>query len=115
MSIEDRNQIIIDTFITAVEGGINYWASLSEYSHKEGAETITVWEDSESEEGTTHVVVPEDLRKVFTGIRSGKIEVAPYIAEQVKLAYVDPDSCDIDADVADVIFQIAIFGQVVFG
>ena len=119
MTLEAINKILSDTFVTAAES--NYWGSWSEYCHREGEETVTIWEDSETDKGTVHVLTPEDLRKTFSGIYSGKIEAPDYVREQVRLAYVDPEMVDIDADAADILVQLTLFrdknGQptVVFG
>ena len=40
---------------------------------------------------------------------------AAYIREAILMDYVDPDSCRGDAETADVIVQVAMFGEIVFG
>lgn len=91
-----------DMLITAVEGGINYWASVEDYSpegHKRFA-TVTPFDD----EGT-FTVTAGDMRAAVKRV----LELYPN-----SVAARDIRNDDIDAGAADLIFQVACFGRGIY-
>lgn len=101
------DSVLIYVFTTAVEGGVNYWASAEDYSWSEddvdaNRVTLHVLDD---EDEPAHVVTIETLRKGMVAMAAdGRFgEIASILTE-------DYDSFD-----ADVTVQYGIFGKVIFG
>ena len=132
------NKDAADVVITAVEGGTNYWAEVQEYNWS------TWYEKDEARSNETYSFervkdLPEDF--VFVQIREDADRVDPerfsntwipltreVIEKGVRLCFerypqlitVDEGSdgqvdFDVDASGADVIVQLAIFGEVIYG
>ena len=96
VSVEVSRQTIEDIITTAVEGGINYWAV--------GTQRPSVWREEESStEG------PRRWFDIGYAVRRGlPLAVAEgYVGLPV-------DAGDVDADQADVIVQLGVFGEVVY-
>lgn len=120
-----KEQLLCDLFTTALEGGINYWASVSEYR----------WEDENGEDGdnsldfravihdeesgdpdslvTVTIVTMRRGYRLATGEWRKKIhwssgEAPPFIVT-------DDTEWDFDAGDADCILQLGVFGEVVYG
>lgn len=118
-------QDIEDLMMTALEGGIGYWAVLDN--------TDARWEESPEDEpvsitaakilmegGCLHFCDAEDenekwtlaLSDLLNGVRKyverGMDEYGVFNEER-------PDMCDCDAEVADAVVQLALFGDIVYG
>ena len=105
------DQLIDDTLCTALEGGINYWATSAEpETWPEGVQyasdavtkgaTVVITDD----DGATHRL---DKAAMVRGIRA-----------YCKAAHTTPAGIDddpVDACGADAIVQYALFGEVVYG
>lgn len=111
-------QDIDDIVATAFEGGINYWCGsarvvgdyLGEYASEQisrGGEVIlTDFEDEEEEYTLTR-------SKLLKGI---KLAIDRDYYSDYEWVYGDElDPCQIDAEVADTIIQLALFGEIVYG
>lgn len=118
LKIEITNEDIDDIVCTALEGGITYWCNKcnvvgdyrGEWAHEQishGGKLILF----DDESGDTHVLTKD---KLIFGIErfiedySGK----PYM-DIINCGKID--TCQVDAVIADIIVQIAIFGEVVYG
>lgn len=115
-NITITNQDIDDIMCTALEGGINYWCSkakvIGKYLGEYASEQIS--------RGGVLMLYPEgeppcDLtkEKLLNGIQQAinndwYIDYHWYDANGI-------DTCNIDADVADAIIQLALFGEMVYG
>jgi hypothetical protein len=127
----ERAQFLADIITTAVEGGIQYWARVTAYrwyspdldggTAEPGpggtANAYAIVVDGEDEDQVGHEVGLDDIARVLNGLRSA--EPPKYwnadAVRRVIAANRDNDAGDIDADDADVILQLAIFGEVVYG
>lgn len=89
--------------ITAVEGGINYWATTSGYRPDAG--TVTVHDEYD---GETYTVTAEDM------IDAARYAILHYpktrAAEQLR-----HDAAGADAEAADVVMQVATLGRITYG
>lgn len=93
-----------DIVITAVEGGTNYWAQSSGYKPNEGK--VTLWEmDEEGKPVNVHKV---DLSVIRKGL---KIALESEYEHIRIIAVTDI----LDAEEADVVVQLGLFGEVVYG
>jgi len=94
-----------EVFITACEGGINYWAQVDEYDYAAGTAVLTF----EDEHGKT------DRRYVTSGV----VMVAAGLQRAAEHGMTDiVDRChsgDYDAADADAIIQLAVFDDVIYG
>jgi hypothetical protein len=131
-----RAEFLSYILTTAVEGGINYWASVSDYRwwdpdldggkalHAEGlCNAYAVIHDQEGDRTGEHgtLVTVDDIARALGIIRQGPVE---FLAADVRTAIIAHDRSngepegsymDIDAGIADEIVQVALFGKVVYG
>lgn len=115
----ERETLLADIIIGAVEGGTGYWASVSGYK----------WSDEEpaTTRATLHVLDPDDdddgphavtIETVATGlarILAPGFGINARLRETIAQADRENDAGYIDADGADAIVQAGIFGEVVYG
>lgn len=118
------DQLLHDTFTTAIEGGINHWARTHTYHRTIDELGVTddlagfyavVADDEDDNPATEHRI---DRGTIWRGL-----QLIAYTDDKVALRYVAkartaidrPADADIDADDADVIVQAGLFGKVVFG
>jgi hypothetical protein len=109
---------IDDIMCAALEGGICYWCGraevVGEYLGEYASEQI-------SRGGTLKLYDCEDMNEVYELDRSKLLKGIKkafeegYYSEYEWCNGTVIDTCQVDADVADVIVQIAIFDEVVYG
>ena len=104
-------------WVTALEGGCNYWmdrvAYDDKFSIKSGTDLIKNFEvtvhhnadDWEGDDGEVTEGMSFDV--VTVGINN--------LAPEIKLSIMNPYTCDIDAEIADQIVQTGLFGSAVYG
>lgn len=116
--IKVTQQDIDDIMCAALEGGICYWCGraevVGEYLGEYASEQI-------SRGGTLKLYDCEDMNEVYELDRSKLLKGIKkafeegYYSEYEWCNGTAIDTCQVDADVADVIVQIAIFDEVVYG
>lgn len=111
------SQDIDDIMVSALEGGINYWCSEAEVVGKYIGEYAS---DQISRGGTLILYDAEsddkwelNVDKMLNGIEMAIKE--KYYEDYYWYNEGELDACQIDAEVADVIVQLALFEEVVFG
>jgi len=92
-----------DMVITAIEGGINHWADVIEYNDAPGKGKATV---IDREDGTQYTVTA-------AGMTAAAQDVLRLYPDTAGARYIRED--DIDAEAADMIFQTAVLGGIVYG
>lgn len=124
--IELTSQDIEDIMVTALEGGIGYWARLDNtgdaYKNAPKEEPVSItcarellagnnvfFEDVE-EDGSEYVL---NLHMLLKGI--GQWIDANMTSLKGLVMHGSIDTYDIDAAIADEIIQYALFGEIVFG
>jgi hypothetical protein len=105
----ERTEFLSDVLITAVEGGINYWAQVTAYDPDDGRAVVL------DEDGDEFVVDGDKLATALGRIRRGEVKyldasVARFITEASR----ENEAGDIDAGLADAIFQVAALGELVY-
>lgn len=117
---EVSDEFLADILITAVEGGINYWAQVESYTHSRGPEyTRAMLTPADGEAGgwpAKHVVL--DTTVVLTGLQrvlGHKVGCGEEVMNWIVSGSLNDDAGEIDADAADVIVQAGIFGELVYG
>jgi len=107
--------LIDNIMISALEGGINYWcASASIAPDKNGNVVKRIPYLSTAEmvsRGATLAIQPDDETKSY--YLDSKSVLKGWKQYKVNNPKADPE--DLDADAADAIIQIAIFGEVIYG
>ena len=106
-----------DVWVTALEGGSNYWIDRVDYERKYSIKSgtdliknfeVTVYHNADDWEGDDgEVTVGKSLDIVARGING--------LLPDVKLTIMNPYTCDIDAAIADAIIQCGLFGSEVYG
>ena len=108
---------IDDIMATALEGGINYWCNkanvhgqyLGEYASEQISRGGTL-KLHDMEENRNHLLTRNGLLKgIAKAIEGG------YYADYNWHNGSEIDTCQVDAEVADVIIQLALFDDVIYG
>lgn len=108
------DETLMDVLTTAVEGGINYWASAKKIERDDDLNVTKIVGLFDKEDGEAKGDV--DLTTVANGIEailSGKVGLRSDLLRQVYSTITD--DMDVDADAADCIVQAGLFGEVVYG
>ena len=103
-----------DVFTTAIEGGINYWARVTEYrwTETDPAKVYALVVDEEND--AADVTYRLTLEIVVNGIKA--VLAKPQLRTGLVGHIMALDAGEIDADDADVIVQLGLFdGTVVYG
>ena len=125
-----RVQMYRSILITAIEGGINYWARVLHYNPDMNTDTLpfyfgdecraVVVEDEDGAESKT--IDTATIRKAMSKLSKGggyrPDGTAPeWWTKKWRKAYKEcaDGSWDFDASDADTVVQVAIFGEVVYG
>lgn len=116
-NIKVTQEDIDDIMASALEGGINYWCCKAEvlgnYLGKYTSEQISrggVLKLYDAEEDAVYVLT---LSKLLNGITKAISE--GYYSKYGWYDGNEIDTCNVDACVADVIIQLAIFDDVIYG
>lgn len=129
VTVSDRDKAYFDVFVTAIEGGINYWAITKGYHWRYDDEDTTDYDGYYaiiSDEDEPFDGEPQEWRITRATIAKGVTLFYEYAIERdnvgsyqtmaaIALKKGKWDDLDFDADTADVIVQLALFGEVVFG
>jgi hypothetical protein len=103
-----------DVFTTAIEGGVNYWARVTEYrwTETDPANVYAVLVETEvyDQEPQTHRVTLANVAKGIS-IILGQPQLRPGLVGNIMAL----DAGEIDSDDADVILQLGLLGEVTYG
>ena len=105
ITIDVTEQELIDILITAVEGGSNYWAIFKSYSCDKGTVKVCERDQETAEKPGWHSIGPLDIAR---GLQLAADN------EPGTFTHWHGDRCG-DAGSCDNIFQLALFGEVVYG
>ena len=114
-TLEIDTEMFEDIIETGGEG-IGYWAHNAK--HDQNAETFTVHYDGTDFDDTTlasgvKTVSYEDLGNAVVKISKGDANAGNWIVEQVNQWLNGHPTMDVD--LADVVIQVALFGEIVYG
>jgi hypothetical protein len=128
----EREEFLADVITAAIEGGTGYWAQVSQYQYVMDGE-LHVYTGSKIEGGGTRATLHE-MNDDETGYKSDELVVttdtiaagiAKLADRQVQLnvsildhileANRENDATNIDADDADIIVQVALLGEIIYG
>jgi hypothetical protein len=108
---------LIEEIIETAGYGINYWAH-SGHNDKL-AETYTLtwdgedFEDSDPNSAGKRVLTYEDIAKAVEGLNTGEAKAGDWLIKQ--LAEWLNGEQTMDTDLADVIIQVALFDEIIYG
>ena len=135
----ERKQFLFDVFVTALEGGIDYWFVVTSYRHAKADPEGTgpgAFEGKcydldgfyarghEEGESTRLLINAATVEKGLYLIRSGGSDLnaagkALHMHHALRSKVIGAEGVlnanDIDAELADCIVQIGLFGEVVYG
>lgn len=116
-----RDQLLFDIFVTAMEGGINYWSMCGEYhwTNKDYSDDLQGFYasivDTEDELQPFRI----DRKTIARGYSLATSEWRDWISWssgcKPPLVITSDTEWDYDAGDADVIVQLGLFGEVVYG
>lgn len=124
---EARQRLPHDLFVTALEGGIGYWSECSEYrwSLDDGKEDLSGFRaviENMVEEELPAAVIDRDVMVKGLSLAYKAAERYPgvYALDDVGLAWDTGNATllgaiDFDADTADAVVQLGLFGEVRYG
>lgn len=140
--VTPRQELLRDIVITAVEGGIGYWSSCARYRWSRKikgdpddmllfpeVELVAAESPSDFDEllpdvpivgthphwGRIVKLTPELIERAIAKIKDEPAIFNKTTRRNVIVADIDNDCSDIDAEDADCIVQVALFGKIVFG
>lgn len=99
-------------------GGIGYWARIVNYMPAEMKAMVIEVGDGDEENNAVHTIVASTIRKAVDALKKGHIEGLGDERRRARLigeSYLGSDDRDIDAEDADILVQIGLFGKVVYG
>jgi hypothetical protein len=106
---------LLSDLIDAAGYGIGYWAVEAHQDDQAQTYTITLDEDAAEEAGKPQVVLTyAQLRTAIRKVAQGSL-VAPSLTRAANDFIFRPGQAEPDSDLADVVVQVAVFGEVVFG
>ena len=108
-NIELDKQFLMDILVTAVEGGINYWCALSKVERDKDLNVLSFAGYDHEDESEEFKCDLEDVAKVLGRIVNDDPEGS------LPQSILAQDACEIDAECADYIVQLAIFDEIVYG
>lgn len=115
--IEVTEEDIDDIMCSALEGGINYWCCkaevigsyLGEWAHEQIARGGSLNLHDAEEDEVYELTIEKFLKGVQLAVEGN------YYADYDWCNGKAIDTCNVDASVADVIIQLALFDDVIFG
>lgn len=112
--------MLSDIVIGAVEGGTGYWAVAANYrwsGKNEYPASATLVEGFDGRVRTVplHLDIVAVENAMFRIAHDHKLSVSGVIREHVIRALATNDAGDCDSDVADIVAQVAAFGEIVYG
>lgn len=120
LGIDVTDDLLASTLITAVEGGINYWAQVSNYKWDLQDPTVASVRvhEVEADHGQFELGHDVDLDDILRGINlmlQKDAKVSSTLKDTLLRAVFEDEAGDIDADIADCVMQFAVLGELVYG
>ena len=120
LDIELSDKEVVSIYTTALEGGIGYWAIADEYKWQylyedwendivhplEPDQVLVVLSDTEDDHFKDEQLTPAKIR---AGVKL-LIEKYPHMYQ-----IIDDNEFHVDADGADAVVQLGLFGEIVYG
>lgn len=114
----ERIQFLEDVMVTAVEGGIGYWCQIESWSEAatKGRTEVKIVALAEDDETVLPIIVNlDDLARGIGILRRDETNTHESYVKQIMEASRENDAGEIDAELADLIFQAAALGDTIYG
>lgn len=124
-----RVQYCADLLSSALEGGSGYWARVRDVEFgaagtaQEGEYVACkikpddgpVFDDGDPRNDYQRIDLAKMAEAIERLIAPGSKMAGDWIIAALRADWNDEDSCEYDAETADVVVQVALFGEIVFG
>jgi hypothetical protein len=112
---DEAEQFLRDVMTTAIEGGIDYWAYVRDLERNNDGDVVCfdVRDAEEPEQDRTHIDA-DAIRGAINRILGNHVKVGRDIVEQFIGFPNDCENTNCDAEGADVVVQIAVYGEIRF-
>lgn len=121
-----RAEFLNDVLITAVEGGIGYWSQVSAYRWSDGegepleVASVIVHEMNDDDDGYKPegvTVTSADIGRAIGKLMDKNVELSVHRDYRARIfsASMANEAGDLDAGDCDIIMQVAVLGNVVYG
>lgn len=125
-TIELPHALLSGVLETAHEGGINYWALVSDWQMADNPEaqddldrrlllSFKVRDIEDPAHSEVHEIDHEKLAFAIQQVLDSNAMLRKDIRESIVRSVMAGDAGDIDAEAADCLVQIALFGSIVYG
>lgn len=119
LTVTPSDELLAGVIITALEGGIGYWSSCSEYEweNRPPSEVYAVVHDSEDKDKEFRITIEtirEGLRKIVHDEVKYNLGEDEYM-QNLAVGILTEEDYDYDAGDADNIVQAGLFGELVYG
>jgi hypothetical protein len=110
------DDFLMDVMITMVEcNSINYWAHITNVTRRDDS-MITEFEIRDQEDSEERVTItPEKVATAIDDVLNKQYHIGDYIMEYIRDAVATLDAGCIDAEAADVLAQVALHDEVIYG
>ena len=114
----ERTDFLAGVLITAVEGGIDYWAHIKDWQVTEDPKGNCTWARA--------IIVDDDKHRVARGVGLGEVAkgigiikrgdtpIRQDIKDAVALADNENDASYVDVEIADCIVQAGLYGEILY-
>lgn len=113
-----RTDFLVNVVVTAVEGGVGYWAELREYKWSEDENRYmtgaSVEVDAQDGKGWRTVNL-DTIREGLAKIKESSFQINPAVLSAILMGDRNNDAGEIDSEAADCIIQAGLFGELVYG
>jgi hypothetical protein len=115
----ERQRLLADILIGAVEGGTGYWATVSDYQHSgpvaDTSATLREIEPGDDEHPDGREVTTETIEHGIQKILDPYFRICTHLRAAITHAHHEGDAGGLDAEAADAVVQAGLFGQIVYG
>lgn len=111
----EREEYLDNILTAAVEGGIGYWSIGRNYVWSDDGPASVEIRIEDEDDDVWHTVDRSAIRKGIAAVLSGRMNVHESYIDTLRAADRHNDAGDIDAELADIIVQAAVLGEIVYG
>ncbi len=116
MSKKEQQDYLVECLIDDAGYIIGEWAKTAEIDNTAKTYRIVIRDEYADDVSIDEMTLTYDnIKTAIRLVADGKIALNEYHTQFCKDFVADPDSADYDAETADCLIQIAIFGDVIFG
>ena len=110
---DERNRFLKDVFEEGVELGIDYWAHIRDYSPANAQAKIRGGEGAPPDDWV--LIDLNTISKGLEALKNGQAKMNKGLLGDALAADVLNDAGEVDAQIADCIIQVGLFGEIIYG